>query len=284
MRVGLNTGQAWLAVPAVVWMGGFLFVPLGAVVVFSLWTGQSFRMVPDYTLENYRALLTDPSFWSTVRWTFIGALFVLLGVTVLGVPLAYFVARVVQREWVRSALLLLAIIPFWVSYVIRMITWIPLFGRTGLLNELLVGSGVLAEPADIFLYSTPAMIGAMIVLYVVFMVGPVYFKLRQIDPDILRASQNLGARPLQTFLSVELPLIRPGVVAGWLFTTIMVMNDFATERVVGGGLKPMLAGAIWRKGQLLLWPSASAQAVVLVVVVFVAVGALLRISNLREEI
>jgi putative spermidine/putrescine transport system permease protein len=283
-RVGLGKSQGWLAAPSILWMALFLIGPLLAVVWFSFWTSESYRMIPEYTTENYSTILGDETFWSMLRWTVGGLMVVLAGVTLLGFPVAYFVARMLQREWVRTAILFAAIIPFWVSYVIRMITWIPIFGRNGLLNDMLTGIGILDRPADVLLYSGPAMLTAMIFLYVVFMIGPVYFKLLQIDPDLLRASQNLGASPWKTFRTVELPLIRPGIVAGWLFTSIMVINDFATERIVGGGLSPMLSGTIWRRGQLLLWPQASAQAVVLVIVAFVIVGVLLRISNLREEL
>jgi ABC-type spermidine/putrescine transport system permease subunit I len=283
-RVGLENRQAWLATPALLWILLGIVVPLAAIVVFSFWTGSSVGMRSDLTTSNYANILTSDTFWGTVRWTFRALIIVLLSVTLLGLPVAYFTARVITVEWIRTGLIFLLFVPFLVSYSIRMITWIPLFGRAGIVNWTLTKIGVLDAPADFFLYTAPSMITALVFLYVAFMVGPVYFKLQQLDEDLIRAAQNLGASPLRTFLTVELPLIRPGIVIGWLFVSVMIMSDFATERVIGGGLSPMLAGTVWRRAEVLLWPQASAQAVTLVILTLALAAVLFRFAQLDQDL
>ena len=269
-------GQARLAVPALLWIAVGLVVPLAAIVVFSFWTGTSVGMRSDLTTSNYTNILTSGTFWATVRWTLQVLAIVLAISTVIGVLVAYFAARVVTVEWVRTALVFLLFVPFVVSYVIRMITWIPLFGRAGLLNTALIEANILDEPSDLFLYTSPSMMTALIFLYVAFIIGPTFFKFRQLDEDLLRAAQNLGASPFKTFWTVELPLARPGIIVGWIFV--------ATERIIGGGLSPLLAGTVWRRAELLLWPQASAQAVALVVITLsIAVG-LLRFAQLERDL
>lgn len=283
-RVGLETRQAWLATPALLWILLGLVVPLTAIVVFSFWTGSSIGMHSDLTTSNYANILTSDTFWGTVRWTFRVLIIVLLSVTLLGLPVAYFTARVITVEWIRTGLMFLLFVPFLVSYIIRMITWIPLFGRAGIVNWTLTKIKVLDAPADFLLYTSPSMITALVFLYVAFMVGPVYFKLQQLDKDLIRAAQNLGASPLRTFLTVELPLIRPGIVIGWLFVSVMIMSDFATERIIGGGLSPMLAGTVWRRAEVLLWPQASAQAVTLVILTLALASGLIRFAQLDQDL
>ncbi|MDP7068339.1 MAG: ABC transporter permease [Acidimicrobiales bacterium] len=283
-RVGLENRQAWLATPALLWILLGLVVPLTAIVVFSFWTGSSIGMSSDLTTSNYANILTSDTFWGTVRWTFRVLIIVLLSVTLLGLPVAYFTARVITVEWIRTGLIFLLFVPFLVSYIIRMITWIPLFGRAGIVNWTLTTIKVLDAPSDFLLYTSPSMITALVFLYVAFMVGPVYFKLQQLDKDLIRAAQNLGASPLRTFLTVELPLIRPGIVIGWLFVSVMIMSDFATERIVGGGLSPMLAGTVWRRAEVLLWPQASAQAVTLVILTLALASGLIRFAQLDQDL
>ena len=259
-------------------------MPLGAIVVFSFWTGTSVGMHSDLTVANYENILTSETFWGTVRWTLRVLMIVLVCATIIGVLAAYFAARVVALEWVRAMLIFLLFVPFIVSYIIRMITWFPLFGRAGLVNTALVNFGILDEPSDHFLYTSPSMITALIFLYVAFIIGPSYFKLRQLDEDLLRAAQNLGASPFKTFWTVELPLIRPGIVVGWIFVSVMILSDFATERIIGGGLSPLLAGTVWRRAELLLWPQASAQAVALVIITLALTAGLLRFAQLQRDL
>lgn len=273
-----------MAAPALLWIAVGLAVPLGAIVLFSFWTGTSVGMRSELTTSNYTNILTGGTFWDTVGWTLQVLVIVLACSTVIGVLVAYFAARVVTIEWVRTALVFLLFVPFVVSYVIRMITWIPLFGRAGLLNTALTEANILDEPSDLFLYTSPSMMTALIFLYVAFIIGPTFFKLRQLDEDLLRAAQNLGASPFRTFWSVELPLARPGIVVGWIFVSVMILSDFATERIIGGGLSPLLAGTVWRRAELLLWPQASAQAVALVIITLAVAAGLLRFAQLERDL
>ena len=284
LEVGLETEQKWMALPAILWLAVGLGGPLSAVVVFSFWTGTSFSMVPDLTFSNYQSILGSGEFWGLVLWTLFVLLVVLTLVTLLGVPVAYFLACGITSDGLRAALLFGLFIPFVVSYVIRLITWLPMFGRAGLINRFAVNLGILSEPSDQLLFSPTAIVIALVFLSIAFFVGPVCFKLLQIDKDLIAAAQNLSATPIQIFRTIQLPLARQAIFAGWLFVSVIVLTDFAVERLIGGGLSPMLAGTVWRRAELLLWPQASAYAVVLIAVTFAIVGLFVRFGKLSDEI
>ena len=284
LEVGLETEQKWLALPAILWLAVGLGGPLSAVVLFSFWTGTSFAMTPELTISNYQSILGSGEFWGLVLWTLIVLLIVLTIVTLLGVPVAYFLASAITHNGLRAALLFGLFVPFVVSYVIRLITWLPMFGRAGLINRLAVNLGILSEPSDQLLFSPTAIIIALVFLSIAFFIGPLCFKLLQIDRDLISAAQNLSATPTQIFRTIELPLARQAIFAGWLFVSVIVLTDFAVERVIGGGLSPMLAGTVWRRAEVLLWPQASAYAVVLIAVTFAIVGLFVKFGKLSDEI
>ena len=273
-----------MALPALLWLAVGLGGPLSAVVLFSFWTGTSLSMIPELTISNYQSILGSGEFWGLVLWTLFILLVVLAIVTLLGVPVAYFLASAISNDGLRAALLFGLFVPFVVSYAIRLITWLPMFGRSGLINRFAVGLGILKEPSDQLLFSPTAIIIALVFLSIAFFVGPVCFKLLQIDQDLISAAQNLSATPLQILRTIELPLARQAIFAGWLFVSVIVLTDFAVERLIGGGLSPMLAGTVWRRAELLLWPQASAYAVVLIIVTFVIVGLFVRFGKLSDEL
>ena len=273
-----------MALPAILWLAVGLGGPLSAVVLFSFWTGTSLAMTPDLTTSNYQSILGSGEFWGLVIWTLLVLLIVLAFVTLLGVPVAYFLACAITNDGLRAALLFGLFIPFVVSYVIRMITWLPMFGRAGLINRFAVSLGILSEPSDQLLFSPTAIVIALVFLSIAFFVGPLCFKLLQIDKDLIAAAQNLSATPIQILRTIQLPLARQAIFAGWLFVAVIVLTDFAVERLIGGGLSPMLAGTVWRRAELLLWPQASAYAVVLIAVTFAIVGLFVKFGKLSDEI
>ena len=172
------------------------------------------NLVRTIDTEAWRSVLRDPTFyrlaWSTVQTVII----VLVLVGVLGLTAGYFLARFVTNRKLQALLLMLAILPFWTSYLIRIITWQPLFGNSGVINFLLGKAGL--PQMELFLFNQRAMIFAMTSLYVVFVVGPVFWALSRIDPEVIAASRSLGASAWTTFRTVELPLARGGLVVGSL--------------------------------------------------------------------
>ncbi len=274
---------SWLLVgPGTLWMMLFVGIPLASIVLFSFWRSGFAGLVPDYNVENYAALLGGRTFWRITLWTYEVVIMALAGVVVLAYPAAYAIWRVVRDDRWKTAVLLLCIVPFWTSYLTRTITWLPMFGREGVVNRVLLALGVIGEPLEILLYTPYSMMWGLWSLYIVFMIGPLYHSMTKIDEDVMSAAAMLGATPVRTFFHVVLPLTRPGLMAGSLFVMVLGLGEFFTERVIGGAQNPMLAGLILRQIDIFQWASASAIAVTLTVLTLVTVSAMLRLFDLRK--
>ena len=271
-----------LVLPGTIWMMLFVGIPLASIVLFSFWRSGFAGLVPDYNVENYAALLGGRTFWRITLWTYEVVIMALAGVIVLAYPAAYAIWRVVRDDRWKTAVLLLCIVPFWTSYLTRTITWLPMFGREGVVNRVLLALGVIGEPLEILLYTPYSMMWGLWSLYIVFMIGPLYHSMTKIDEDVMSAAAMLGATPVRTFFHVVLPLTRPGLMAGSLFVMVLGLGEFFTERVIGGAQNPMLAGLILRQIDIFQWASASAIAVTLTVLTLVTVSAMLRLFDLRK--
>ena len=182
----------------------------------------------------------------------------------------------------RTGIILLCIVPFWTSYLTRTITWLPMFGREGVVNNTLRFLGIIDQPIELLLFTPYSMMWGLWFLYIVFMIGPVFYSMRRIEEDVMSAAAVLGANPFRTFFLVVLPLTKPGMMAGALFVVVLGMGEFFTERVIGGAQHPMLAGLILRQIDIFQWAGASAIAVVLTIFTLVTVAAMLRFFDLRK--
>jgi putative spermidine/putrescine transport system permease protein len=280
-KPALTTGL--LLLPGTLWMLVFVGVSLLSIVTFSFWTSGFAGLRPEYTLTNYQQLLkSGSSFWGITFWTLQVVVMLLLGVILLAYPVAYALWRVIERPYWKSALLLLFIVPFWTSYLTRTITWLPMFGREGVVNQVLMATRITQEPVEFLLYSKFSMMVALWFLYIVFMIGPIYFSMQRIDEDIMSAAAVYGAGPWKTFFQVVVPLTLPGLTAGSLFVVVLGLAEFFTERAIGGAQSPMLAGLIQRQIDVFQFAGASAVAVCLVIITLVIVGLMLRFFDIRR--
>jgi len=275
--------RAWmLLLPALVVTTIAAIATLIFIVWVSFWSTEGLQLTRTFDLAAWGRVLTDQTFyrltWSTLRTVLI----VLALVGLLGLTAGYYLARFVTNRRLQALLLMLAILPFWTSYLIRIITWQPLFGNSGVINFLLAGAGL--PRMELFLYNQRAMIFAMTSLYVVFVIGPVFWSLSRIDPEVVAASRMLGASPWTTFRTVELPLARGGLVVGLFFAAIFLFGDYATGRLIGGGTNPMLSDAISQYAGSGQWPVAAALAVVLFIFAILVLGLLMRVYDLRQEL
>ncbi len=275
---------ALLLAPGVAWVLVAVVVPIVFIVLVSFWRQDGAEPVPAFDTGAWKDVLTSSSSRSLLLQTLKITAIVLGIVAVVGSVAGYFLARCVRSERVKAILLLLAILPFWTSYVIRVITWQPLFGSRGFVNWTLQQVGLTDQPSTAFLYNQNAQVFAMSSLYVVFVIGPVFWALSRIDPEVLAASRSLGASRWTTFWRIEAPLAKGGLVAGCFFAAIFLLGDFTTERLIGGGTKPGLAGTIDSVGGRGLWPEAAALSVVLLVVAALVLGLLVRAHDLRKEL
>jgi putative spermidine/putrescine transport system permease protein len=227
--------------PGTLWIAVFVGISLVSTGLFSFWKSGFSGLKPTYNTDNYTSTLSDNTFWTQTGWTFEVVAMLLGGVILISYPAAYFLWRVVESDRLKTAILLLCIIPFWTSYLTRMITWIPMFGRQGLVNQALEKIGIIDQPVSFLLYTPYSMMLALWFLYIVFMIGPIFFSMTRIDESLLAAASTLGARPWKVFVRVILPLTKPGLLAGSLFVVILGFDEFFTERVIGGAEHPMLA-------------------------------------------
>jgi putative spermidine/putrescine transport system permease protein len=275
--------NAWqLLLPALAVMLVAAVAPLAMIVWVSFWRVDGLNLVRTIDTGSWRSVLRDPTFyrltWSTMQTVVI----VLVLVGVLGLTAGYFLARFVTNRKLQALLLMLAILPFWTSYLIRIITWQPLFGNSGVINFMLGKAGL--PQMELFLFNQRAMIFAMTSLYVVFVIGPVFWALSRIDPEVIAASRSLGASAWTTFRTVELPLARGGLVVGLFFASIFLFGDYATGRLIGGGTNPMLSDTISQYAGSGQWPVAATLAVVLFGIAILVLAIFMRVYDLRKEL
>jgi putative spermidine/putrescine transport system permease protein len=287
-----------LIAPATIWLLVFLFLPLVSIFVFSFWKATGHGMTPAFTLDNYRAFFIsegffDPSkagfltpsvfihtLWSTFRFTII----VMAICLILAYPLAYFLSMQVQNFKWQLALFLFVMVPFWTSYLIRAVAWLPMLGRHGLINEFLLGIGAVDEPVSFFLYSEFSYIMALVQLYVVLAVGPIFFSLAKIDRTLIEAARDMGATPFQIFREIIMPLSLPGVAIGMIFIFVMLMGEFATAVVVYGGKASTTGTVILSYYSTANYPFAAVNAFMLMVAMMIGVVVILRVVDIRKEL
>jgi putrescine transport system permease protein len=219
------------------------------------------------TLDNYRFVLLDDlyrlTYLSSVRLAALSTLLCLL----IGYPMAYGIAR--SRASTRSILLMLVILPFWVSFLLRVYAWMGLLSGRGMVNTLLLFTGVIDEPLDM-LYTESAVFLGMVYSYLPFMILPLYANLERLDLDLLEAASDLGGRPWQVFLDITLPLSIPGVVAGCLLVFIPAMGEYVIPALLGGEDTLMIGRVVYDEFFLNRdWPVASTVAVLLLALLVV---------------
>lgn len=272
------------AIPLWLILGFFLALPILFLVVVSFWDYDFARMYPGFVLTNYAETLGSWVTWKTYLNTLKFAAIVWALTLVIGFWVAYFLAFHVRSAATQMVLFLICTVPFLTSNIIRMISWIPVLGRNGLVNSTLVQMGVIGEPIEWLLYSDFAVVLAMVHLYTLFMVTPIFNTLMRIDRSLVEAARDAGASSFQILWSVILPLAKPGMAIGTIFVVTLVMADFSTVQVMSGGQSASVALMMKNQMSLLQYPGAAANAVVLLVLVLLLVAAILRIVDIRKEL
>ncbi|WP_330848885.1 ABC transporter permease [Mangrovicoccus ximenensis] len=213
----------------------FLLIPLALIVVVSFWDYDSFRVIPAFVTFNYTEMLGSPTIWRTM-WSTVQFTLITLAITgALGFAVAYYIAFYVRSPVMKTIFFMACTIPFLTSNIIRMISWVPFLGRNGLINSMLMDIGLTAEPLDFLLYSRFAVVLVYVYLFTLFMVTPLFNAMSRIDRSIIEAAVDAGASPLQIMFRVVLPLTKTGFAIGSVFVITLVMGDFVTVRLMGGG-------------------------------------------------
>lgn len=274
----------WLLAPGVIWMTLFLVLPLAMMLYVSFWTQTTFKIEPTLTLKSWITFFTSETYlgalWTTIRiW-----LIVLFTTLVVGYPAALFVGLFVKNKTLQTVLLVLCVIPFWTSFLIRVLAWRPMLGKEGAINMILMKVGIVSQPIEVLLFSELSVIIGMTQIYCVFMVGPIAFMLGRIDPSIIEAAKDLGAGFGRIFRTIILPLSMPGVVVGAIFVSVMVLGEFATSAALSGRKVNLLGNIIVTQVGSLKWAFAAVAGVVLTIIMGAVVAALLRVVDLRKEL
>jgi putrescine transport system permease protein len=273
--------------PPFLWLTVFFLVPFLIVLKISLsdpataqppyrplldWSAsvagwREFLLALDF--ENFTTLWSDSLYWdagvSSLRIALVSTVLLLLA----GYPLAYAIAR--ASPSVRPLLVALVILPFWTSFLIRVYAWIGILKPEGLVNQLLLALGMIAEPLAILNTPTAVYIG-IVYAYLPFMVLPLYASLERLDPTLIEAAQDLGSPPWKAFWTITLPLSAPGIVAGSLLCFIPIVGEFVIPDLLGGSETLMIGRTLWSEFfSNRDWPLASAVAIVLLALLVVPI-------------
>lgn len=258
--------RPWILLsPALGAIAFLLIVPVCFVVVYSFWlrsaTGSE---IPGFHFDNWQEVLSDPFYRDILLSTLRIAAITAVLCAVLGYVPAYFLANSKSRY--KTLLLLLLILPFWISYIIRTMSWINILGVSGALNQVMLSLGIISEPVQM-LYNEGTVILGLVHFLLPFMVLNVYVSLDGIDQNLADASRSLGASGLQTFREVTLPLSLPGLAAGGLLCFVLAAGTYITPLVLGGPRDAMFANLVFEAIITQLnWPLGSALSIVLLVV------------------
>lgn len=251
--------------PALLWTLVFFVLPFLAMVIASVFPKGG----DGFSFANYSQFFSNASYWKAL----INSLEVTSIVTVLSVllayPFAWVLAFVIPERWQRLALML-AVLPFWTSYVVRSYSWLLVLAEKGIVNTALMDIGILSHPVQLANSRTATVIG-FVHFFVMLLTLTIYANLKQLSPNYRKAAVDLGASPLQAFLHVILPLTLPGIMVGAFLTFVLAIGDYITPQILGGGnelLMPQLIMLqIGRRGD---FSSASALSIILMVVVSIA--------------
>ncbi|MBI3894210.1 MAG: ABC transporter permease [Candidatus Wallbacteria bacterium] len=245
MRADEARSSRWLATlmdPALGWLFAFFLLPLAVMLVISFARRGTYGGVEwIYSLNNYvRAMSPDYLTIYARTLAMAGATTVLC--LLMAYPAAYYIAVKADPKW-RNFYLLLAVVPFWTSFLIRTYAWILLLRTEGLVNTLLVGMGLVSEPLKL-LYCDSAVLMGLVYGELPFMILPLYTTLAKLDTGLLEAAEDLGASPAQAFWTVTLPLTLPGIIVGTVFVFIPSLGAFVTPDLLGGSKSIMIGNRV----------------------------------------
>lgn len=293
MRLGLNGRGLVIAIP-LLWLVIFFLIPFLVVAKISLseaaisrppylpiWEWGDGFLTLNLNFGNYLFLLDDPLYLNAYLESVKIAAIATLIALIVGYPMAYMIARAPESR--RNLLLLLVVLPFWTSFLLRVYAWIGFFKGNGVINNVLMSIGMISDPLQMIQTDFAVYVG-IVYTYLPFMILPLYANLVKLDAGYLEASADLGARPLTSFLTVTLPLSLPGVIAGSMLVFIPAVGEFVIPVLLGGPDTLMIGRVLW--GEFFSnrdWPIASAVAIVMLFVLVIPIMLLRRAQSLEEE-
>lgn len=291
-KLGLNGRALVIAIP-MVWLALFFLVPFLVVAKLSLseaaiarppyssiwnWDGEFLNIT--LNLGNYLFLLEDALYYSayleSVTIAGVSTLIALL----VGYPMAYLIARAPDKQ--RNLLLMLVVLPFWTSFLLRVYAWIGFLKGNGVINNVLMAMGIIDDPLTMLQTDFAVYVG-IVYTYLPFMILPLYANLAKLDDSLLEASADLGARPVVTFLTVTLPLSLSGIIAGSMLVFIPAVGEFVIPALLGGADTLMIGSVLWDEFfSNRDWPIASAVAIIMLFVLVIPIMILQKAQQADE--
>ena len=261
---------AWLLIaPLFVWVAAFVVAPTLIMLVYSFCErGTLGGVVFRFTLANYAAVF-DPTYLQIVIRSILFAGLTTAICLAMGYPVAYFIGRAEER-W-RNLLLMMVMIPFWTSFLIRTYAWVTILKNEGLLNSVLIQYGLIAQPFEM-LYTPGAVVLGLVYTFLPFMILPIYTSVEKLDNALVEAAFDLGAGPLRAFSKVIVPMTSPGITAGVLLVFVPALGLYAVNDILGGGKVDMIGNIIENqfKGNARNWPFGAALGITLMVAFAIA--------------
>lgn len=265
--------RSWFLSPSWFWLAALFAAPFAIVLSYSFLSRGPYGGVEQPgTLENYNRLF-DPLYLAILLRSFATAAIATAICLVIAFPAALFIARATRR---RNLYLQLVMLPFWTSFLVRTYAWIFLLRETGLINTTLQALGVIHAPLPL-LYNQGAVLLGLVYGYLPFMVLPIYATLERLDPSLVEAAADLGARPLTTLFRVIVPLAKPGIVAGSVLVFIPCLGAYLTPDLLGGGRTVLVGNLVQNQFTTARdWPFGSAVSIGLMAIVMLLLWAFLR--------
>lgn len=294
IKTWLATGRTWVLGVPYLWLILFLVVPF--VIIFKLSFSEMTIGMPPYTpfftindfivnlhinFNNYFAVFFDGYYAAAYLNSLKVALISTLGCLLIGYPMAYCIARV-EGSW-RSLLLMLVVLPSWISFLLRVYAWMGILQDNGLVNQFLMYLGLIKEPIQ-FMYTSFAIYLGIIYAYLPFMVLPVYVSVSKMDWTLLNAAADLGARPWQAFRRITLPLTMGGIISGSLLVFIPAVGEFVIPDLLGGSSANMIGRVMWQEFFANRdWPLSAALATVMLLILLIPIYIFSRVEQKQQS-
>ena len=268
-----------LLLPSLVLITIYLIIPIIMLVVMSFYRSSMFGVVPDFSLVNYQQFTSSSLYVGLLIKSIRMALTVTAISLLVSYPFAYFLARASGR--LKTALLILVMVPFWTSYLIRTMAWLPILGIQGIVNHSLLALQIVTDPIEAFLFNEFSVILTLIHIYMPFMVVPIFLSLDRLDSRLLEAAGDLGANPWRAFWNVTLPLSMPGVVGGVVMVFIAAFGAYVTPKLIGGSSGIMFGNVLADQySGTFNWPFGAVLALIMISVVLLLLLIASRFSRL----
>ena len=230
-------------IPALLLYGLFFLVPLGLIVAYSFWQTIDYEVVHNWTVDNYRYFFSVPTYVRTM-WATLWVALVATAITLLtAFPLAWWLVRYVRKS-LQGFFLVLVVVPFWTSYLLRVYSWLNILGEGGAINRFLQRTGITDHPVSFFLYDRPAVILVLVYLYFPFAALTLYASLERFDWNQYKAALDLGAPPRTALLRIVLPQMKAGMVTAVIFVFIPILGEYLTPQLVGGAKGVMIGNLV----------------------------------------